>query len=49
MAVEYEDAWFWIEHEDWYTKRTFAFVMFLFTLSDTGEQERLPLVTIPAQ
>jgi hypothetical protein len=49
VAVRYQDAWFWIEHEDWHTKRTFAFVMFLFTLSDTGDQERLPLVTIPAQ
>lgn len=49
VAVQYEDAWFWIEHEDWRTKRTFAFIMFLFTLADTGEQERLPLITIPAQ
>jgi len=49
VAVRYEDAWFWIEHEDWHTKRTFVFIMFLFTLADAGQQQNLPQVTIPAQ
>lgn len=49
VAVRYEDAWFWIEHEDWRTKRTFVFIMFLFTLADTGVDQQLPQVTIPAQ
>lgn len=48
-SVPYEDAWFWIENSDWMSKRTFVSIMFLFSLADTGEQEDLPLITIPAQ
>jgi len=41
--------WFWIDDRDQKTKRAFAFMMFLFTLADTGERENLPLITIPAR
>jgi hypothetical protein len=47
-AVRYEDHWFWIEKSDFHSKRTFAFLMILFSLTETGGQEGLPLVTIPA-
>ena len=49
VAVPYEGEWFWIAGDDWRSKRTFAFVMFMFTLSDTGQTEQLPMITIPAQ
>jgi hypothetical protein len=49
IAVPYEDAWFWIENSDWESKRAIVAIMFLFTLSDTGEPEKLPMITIPAQ
>jgi hypothetical protein len=48
VTVRYRDYWFWIDDRDLQTKRSFAFMM-LFTLSETGEKENLPLVTIPAQ
>jgi hypothetical protein len=46
-AVPYRDHWYWIEDRDLRSKRAFAFIMFLFTLSDAGTQERLPVLTIP--
>lgn len=49
VSVRYRDHWFWIEHTDWKTKRALAAVMFFFTLAETGAEQSLPLVTIPAQ
>ena len=48
-AVHYRDYWFWIDEGDWHTKRALTAVMFFFTLADTGANEKLPLITIPAQ
>jgi hypothetical protein len=47
-AVKYRDYWFWIDDRDFASKRTFAFLMILFSLTETGAKEGLPLVTIPA-
>jgi hypothetical protein len=49
VTVHYRGHWFWIDDRDLKTKRAFAFMMMLFTLSETGEKENLPLITIPAQ
>jgi hypothetical protein len=48
-AVSYRNRWFWIDDRDLKTKRAFSLLMMLGTLSDTGEREQLPLITIPAQ
>jgi hypothetical protein len=48
-AVRYRDYWFWVDNGDLYTKRALTVVMFIFTLSETGASEKLPLITIPAQ
>jgi len=48
-AVNYRNHWFWIDDRDLKSKRSFAFMMMLFTLAETGEKENLPLITIPAQ
>ncbi|NLH16672.1 MAG: hypothetical protein GX455_08840 [Phycisphaerae bacterium] len=48
-AVRYRDHWFWIDNGDWQTKRALTAVMFFFTLAETGGNEQLPLITIPAQ
>ena len=47
-AVKYRDHWFWVDDRDFYSKRTFAFLMIIFSLTETGGKEGLPLVTIPA-
>jgi hypothetical protein len=49
VAVQYQGQWFWVDGSDWQAKRALTAVMFFFTLADTGDPERLPLVTIPAQ
>jgi hypothetical protein len=48
-AVHYRDYWFWIDDSDWRTKRAMTAIMFFFTLADTGGNDKLPLITIPAQ
>jgi hypothetical protein len=48
-AVMYRGYWFWIDHRDLVSKRTFSFLQGLFNFADTGKPENLPLVTIPAQ
>ena len=47
-SVYYMEHWFWIEHSDFESKRTFSFIMLLFSLTETGGAEGLPMVTIPA-
>ena len=47
-AVRYRDYWYWVDDRDFKSKRTFAFLMILFSLTETGGKEGLPLVTIPA-
>jgi len=49
VAVPYRNSWFWIDDRDLKSKRAFAFMLMLFTLSDSGQKESLPLITIPAQ
>ncbi len=49
VTVQYRDHWFWIDDGDLKSKRTFAFMMMLFTLTDSGGKEAMPLITIPAQ
>lgn len=49
VAIPYRNHWFWIDDTDLKSKRTFSYMMLLFTLADTGETESLPLITIPAQ
>jgi len=48
-AVEYRGYWYWIDDRDWQTKRALTAVMFFFTLAEGGGNEKLPLITIPAQ
>lgn len=47
-AVRYRDYWYWIDDRDLKSKRTFAYLMILFSLTESGGREGLPLVTIPA-
>jgi hypothetical protein len=48
VSVKYRDHWFYIDDRDLISKRTFTFLMILFSVTETGGKEGLPLVTIPA-
>ena len=48
VAVQYNNRWFWIAETDIQSKSTFAVVMLLFSISETGVKGGAPVVTIPA-
>jgi hypothetical protein len=46
-AVPYRQDWYWVDDKDFPSKRLFSFIMFLFTLTDTGEKQGAPVITVP--
>ena len=49
LAVPYRGYWFWIDDRDMASKRLFSFLMFVFTLVETGSKQAAPVLTIPTQ
>lgn len=49
VSVSYRNRWFWIDDRDKQSKQIFNFMMFVFSLTDTGAQQAAPLLTIPAK
>lgn len=47
-AIAYRGWWYWIDDRDLMSKRMFAFIMMIFSLTETGGKEAAPIVTIPA-
>jgi hypothetical protein len=47
VSVRYRGRWFWIDDRDYPSKRMFTFLMFLFSLTETGVQQAAPIVTVP--
>jgi hypothetical protein len=48
-AVRYRGHWFAVDDHDMPSKRLCTFLMFIFTLVETGSKEGAPVMTIPAQ
>jgi hypothetical protein len=48
VSVHYRNLWFWVD-DDLVSKRAFAQLMQLFTMTDTGERDSPPLLTIPTR
>jgi hypothetical protein len=46
-AVPYQQDWYWIDDKDLASKRLFSFIMFLFTLTETGDKQGAPIITVP--
>jgi len=49
VAVRYRDQWFWIDDRDKRSKSIFNFLMLMFSLTETGEKEAGPVVTVPVR
>ena len=47
VSVPYRNSYFWIDDRDLMSKKIFSFLMFVFTLVETGEKGTAPIVTIP--
>ena len=48
-AVPYHGHWYWIDDTDIASKRTFTFLMILFSLAETGQGAAAPVVTVPSR
>jgi len=48
-AVPYEGFWYWIDSADIPSKRTFTFLLILFSLAETGQAAGVPVVTVPSR
>ena len=47
VSIPYRDSHFWIDDRDLVSKKIFSFLMFVFTLVETGEKGTAPIVTVP--
>ena len=47
VSVPYRNVYFWIDDRDLLSKKMFSFLMFVFTLVETGEKGPAPVITIP--
>ena len=48
IAVPYRNHWFWIDDRDYRSKALFSFLMFMFSLTETGGgKEGAPIITVP--
>ena len=48
-SVPYKGHWYWIEDTDLASKRTFTFLLILFSLAETGQSPAAPVVTVPTR
>ena len=49
VAVPYKGQSYWIDDTDVASKRTFTFLMILFSLAETGQTPAAPVVTVPTR
>jgi hypothetical protein len=49
VSIRYRGHWFWIDDRDMESKRIFAFLMLMFSLTETGGSQAAPVLTIPAR
>ena len=48
VSIQYRGYWYWIDDTDYWSKRMLTFIMYLFSLAETGAPSQAPVLTIPA-
>jgi hypothetical protein len=48
-AIPYRNQWFWIDDRDQRSKQLLTFLMLMFSLTEGGESQSAPVVTVPAR
>jgi len=48
VAVRYGGLWFWIDHDDFASKRTLGFMQLMFSLAESSGGQKEPVVTVQA-
>ncbi len=48
VMVRYGGLWFWVDHEDFRSKRTLSFMQIMFSLAESGTGQQTPVVTVQA-
>ena len=48
VMVRYDGMWFWIDNEDFKSKRTLGFMQLMFSLAESGGGQKAPVVTVQA-
>ena len=46
-SVRYADRWYWIDEDDYPSKRAFSFLLFLSAVVESTGERQAPLLTIP--
>ena len=49
VSVKYRNQWFWIDDRDRQSKLIFNFLMFMFSLTETGATQAAPIMTVPTR
>ena len=48
VMVRYQGLWYWIDHEDFASKRTLGLMQLLFSLAESGRTQEAPVITVGA-
>jgi hypothetical protein len=48
VDVRYDGLWYWIDNDDFGSKRTLGFMQLMFSLAESGGGQVAPVVTVQA-
>jgi len=48
VTVRYKELWFWIDNDDYQSKRTLSIMQLMFSLAESGGGQVQPVVTVQA-